>query len=449
MLEGLSRRFSSFFQSLGGRSVVSEADRESALEEIKGILIDADMNVRAVRRFINQLSERFQSLTPLEGVSARDQIFSSVHDQIVSFLSSDNQKLLLKGPDGLSSLLLTGLQGAGKTTTASKLARYLKEQGRKVLLVAADYQRAGAVEQLQALAQSLEVPFYTSPSKSSEKAAKEALHEAKKRLIDTIIFDVAGRLDDDSALMDELQKVQKILSPVETLLVVDAMSGQSAYESVKSYLSKIELTGFVLTKLDSDAKGGVALSLRSLTSLPIKFAGTGEKSSDFGPFYPDRIASHIVGMGDLQTLVEKAQKVSDEKEDARLAKKVKKSRFSFEDYLSQIQRVKKMGGVAAVAKLLPGAQGGAPAGQAELLKREEAIILSMTKEERRNARIIGQSRQKRIAHGSGVRVFDVRSLLKKFEKTKIMMKKVMNNKKAQQELAGKLGLSGVKKGGLG
>jgi len=359
---------------------------------------------------------------------------------MVSLLGDSAQDLELRGPDTLSTILFLGLQGSGKTTSAAKLALKLKNQGRKVLLVAADLARPAAVEQLQVLGQSAGIEVHAESTKNPVDVVKKALARAKKELFDTMIVDTAGRLQVDEALMKELHQIKKTTTPVESLLVADSMTGQSAVEVAQSFDEQIGITGVILTKFDSDTRGGAALSLKSIVGKPIKFIGMGEKLSDLDLFHPDRIASRILGMGDVVSLVEKAQENFDAQEAQKLQKKMASSTFTLEDYLEQFQKIRQMGSLQSLMEMMPGLGGQIPKDFDEKeIKREEAIILSMTRAERVNPRILGPSRRKRVAKGSGNTIFSVNQLLKKFEKMRNTMKKVAKNKKHQQNFMAQMG----------
>ena len=364
---------------------------------------------------------------------------------MVQLLGDENQGLKLKGPDTQSVVLLLGLQGSGKTTTAAKLAQFLKKQGRKPLLVAADLVRPAAVEQLTVLGNSIGIPVYSEQKSSSNTPSialvRNALKQAKSEQIDTVIVDTTGRMHIDEPMMAEIREIHKTVSPVETLLVADSMSGQQAVEAAKEFDEQVGITGVILSKFDSDARGGAALSLKSVTGKPVKFIGTGERVEDLEAFHPERIASRILGMGDVVTLVEKAQETIEVGEAEKLQEKIASATFTLEDYLEQFKRLRKMGSMQSIVEMMPGAKGMISEDDIdeEEMKREEAIILSMTLDERRNHRIIGPSRRKRVARGSGSAVFDVNRLLKKFDKLRLTMKKVAKNKKYQTKLMSQLG----------
>lgn len=443
MLENLSKKFTDIFRQVSGKAHISEKNIRDALGEIKIALLEADVNLRVVRRFINRATEEALGEKVLRSVTPGQQFIRIVHSRVVQLLGDSRQELKLKGPDTQSVILLAGLQGSGKTTTAAKLALHLKGKGRKVLLVAADLRRPAAVEQLTILAGEAGVDIYRETGKDPVKVVRKSLAYAKKGEFDTLIIDTSGRLQIDKELMAEIEQVKKVSRPEELLLVVDAMTGQNAVDIAKDFDSRLDLSGIILSKFDSDTRGGAALSIKSITGKAIKFIGTGEKLSALEEFIPERIASRILGMGDVVSLVEKAQETIDEEEAFELQKKIESASFNLEDYLEQFKRVRKMGSLQSLLEMIPGAAA-ALDGESideQALKREEAIILSMTGNERKNHRIIGPSRKKRVARGSGTSVYEVNRLLKKFEKTRLMMKKMSKNKKYQANMLSPLSSS--------
>ena len=439
MLEKISEKLGEIARTLSGKASISEKNVEDAVEQIKLALLDADVNLRVVRRFVNATLEEAKGEKVLKAVSPGQQFTKIVYDRMVALLGDTRQDLQLRGPDTQSVILLLGLQGSGKTTSAAKLAFSLKNKGRRVLLAACDLQRPAAIEQLSVLGSQVGVDVYKEDSKDAVKVARNALDKARRELYDVLIVDTAGRLQVDDALMDELGRVRDAIKPVESLLVADSMTGQAAADIAKTFDEKIGITGVILTKFDSDARGGAALSLKSVTGKPVKFIGTSEKPEGLEPFYPDRIAGRILGMGDVVGLVEKAQSVFDQKQAAELERKMADESLSLEDYLEQIQSMKKMGSMKGIIEMLPGLAGQIDDDRIDEagMKREEAILRSMTLKERRNHLIIGPSRRTRIAKGSGTSVAEINRLLKKFEKTRLMMKKMSKNKKYQQQLMGK------------
>ncbi len=438
MFDSLSDKFSSIIRGLSGKSKISEKNVEDAVSEIKGALLDADVNLRVVRRFINQTMEEAKGEKVLKAVNPGQQFTKIVYDKMVALLSSpEGNALKLKGKDTTSVILLMGLQGSGKTTFAHKLAYRLKKEGRSVMLVAADLVRPAAITQLELLGEKAGVPvFKIEGEKNPAVVAARAIQKARHDLIDTVIIDTSGRMNVSEELMDEIKRIKDASNPDETLFVADAMTGQQAVEIAKDFEEKVGISGVVLTKFDSDTRGGAALSLRSVVGKPIKFIGTGEKMEDLDPFYPERIASRILGMGDIVSLVEKAQEQYEKEEAEKLQKKIEKNTFDLNDYLLQLEKVSKMGSADKLLEMIPGAKGQINEDDINMseLSSEKAIIQSMTRFERSNYRIIGPSRRKRIAKGSGTSVADVNRLLKKFEKTSKLMHKVATNKKYQASM---------------
>ena len=437
MLEKISQKFGDIVRTIGGKSAISEKNVEDAVEQIKLALLEADVNLRVVRRFVNATLEEAKGEKVLRSVQPGQQFIKIVYDRMVGLLGEGRQDLALKGPDTTSVILLLGLQGSGKTTSASKLAYQLKGKGRKVMLAACDLVRPAAVEQLRVLGDQIGVEVYLEEgAKDPVKVAKAALAKAKHDLYDTLIVDTTGRLQIDEAMMEELVRVRDAVKPDEALLVADAMTGQAAADIAKTFDEKVGITGVILSKFDSDARGGAALSLRSVTGKPVKFVGVSEKPEGLEPFYPDRVASRILGMGDVVSLVEKAQEVYDQEEALELEQKMVDESFSLQDYLEQIAKMKKMGSVKGMLDMIPGLAGQVDESQVDMegMKYEEAILRSMTKKERLNYLIIGPKRRTRIAKGSGTSVADVNRLLKKFEKTRTMMKKMAKNKGAMAKM---------------
>lgn len=440
MLEKITDTFSSIVRTISGKSTITEKNIEDSVEQIKMALLEADVNLRVVRRFVNSTIEEAKGEKVLKAVDPGQQFVKIIYDKIVAMLGDEEKtEFSLRGPDVTTVILMLGLQGAGKTTASHKLALKLKKQGRRPLLAACDLVRPAAVEQLSVLGEKIGVPVYKENSKDAVKNAEDALKYAKKNQYDTLIIDTAGRLQIDADMMDELTRIKKAVSPDEVLLVADAMTGQNAVDIAKTFDEQLGLTGVILTKFDSDARGGAALSLKTITGKPILFIGTGEKSEDFETFHPERIASRILGMGDVVSLVEKAQETVDAQEAERLQKRMMKNEFTLDDMLSQFQQVKKMGSMQSLLDMIPGMANQ----NVDLsgMKRQEAIIQSMTKKERANHLIIGPGRRKRIAAGSGTSVAEVNKLLKQFEKTKLTMKKLTRNKGMQSRMMSQLGMS--------
>lgn len=436
MLENITEKFSGIMRSLSGKSKITEKNIEDTIEEIKTALLDADVNLRVVRRFINATAEEAKGERVLKSVDPGQQFTKIVYDKMTSFLGDEKKALDLRGPDTQSVILFLGLQGSGKTTSAAKLALKLKNEGRKPLLVACDLVRPAAVEQLSVLGGNISVPVYKEETKDAVRVAKNALAFAKKNFYDTVIVDTAGRLQIDEDMMKEIVNIKSAVKPMETILVADSMTGQSAVDVAKEFDEQVGLSGLILTKFDSDTRGGAALSLKTITGKPIFYIGTGEKLEDLEPFYPDRIASRILGMGDIVSLVEKAQALYDEEEAEKLQKKMQSESFSLADMLMQLEQAEKMGPLESMLDMIPGLSGQIDKDKLDLslLKRQKAIIQSMTLKERDNFRIIGPPRRKRIAKGSGTSVGDVNKLLKQFEKTRQMMRKVSKNKGLQAKM---------------
>jgi len=430
MLEKLTGKITDAFRFVTGKSTISEKNIEDAVEAIKMALLEADVNLRVVRRFVNSTIEEAKGEKVLRSVDPGQQFIKIIHDKLVSLLGDSDpasRALKLRGPDVISTVLMLGLQGSGKTTSSAKLALRLKKEGRKPLLVACDLVRPAAMEQLAVLGGQIGVPVHREEGAAdSVKVYQNALSWAKQNMIDTLIIDTTGRLQIDETMMQELSRLKTASAPDEMLLVADSMTGQSAADIAKTFNEKIGLTGVILTKFDSDTRGGAALSLKTVTGKPLKFVGTGEKPENFEPFHPDRIAGRILGMGDVVSLVEKAQEVIDQKEAMELQKKMEKENFTLEDWLTQLRAVKKMGSLQSMLEMIPGMQGQISEDDIDKaeLKRQEAILCSMTRKERANHLIIGPPRRSRIARGSGTSVAEVARLLKKFEKMRGMMKKM-------------------------
>lgn len=444
MFESISQRFNGIIRTMSGKSKISEKNVRDAVEEIKLALLDADVNLRVVRRFVNGTLEEALGEKVLSSVDPGQQFTKIVYDRMVALLGdADGQKLKLKGPDVVTVILMMGLQGSGKTTTAAKLALRLKKEGRRPLLAAADLVRPAAIDQLQVLGGRVDVPVHVVEGATNPvKVATDALVRAKREQRDVLIIDTAGRMHLDENLMAEIEKVRDAVKPDETLFVADAMTGQNAVAIAEEFEKKIGISGVVLSKFDSDTRGGAALSLRSVVGKPIKFIGVGEKPEDFEPFYPERMASRILGMGDIVSLVEKAQETMDVAEAEKMQRKMAKNEFDLQDYLEQLDRMTKMGGVGKMLEMIPGVQGQISEDDIDTaeLKREKAIIQSMSYTERENYHIIGPARRKRIARGSGVNVSDVNRLMRKFEKMRLTMKKFAKNKKYQAEMLKHMGI---------
>ena len=439
MFDSISDKISSALRTISGKGKISEKNISEAVEQIKEALQDADVNLRVVRRFVNSTMEEAMGEKVLKAVDPGQMFTKIVYDKMVALLSSEGGNALnLKGKDTTSIILMMGLQGSGKTTAAHKIAYRLKKEGRSVMLVAADLVRPAAVTQLEILADKVGVPLFKIEGEKNPVRVAKARHD----LIDTVIIDTSGRMHLDETLMKEIKDISDAVHPDERLFVADAMTGQQAVEIAKEFEEKVGITGVMLTKFDSDTRGGAALSLRSVVGKPIKFIGTGEKAEDLEIFHPERIASRILGMGDIVSLVEKAQEQYDQAEAEKLARKMEKNTFDLDDYLEQLEKMNKMGSVDKLIEMIPGAKGNISEDDIDIraLEVEKAIIRSMTRFERSNYRIIGPSRRRRIAKGSGTSVAEVNRLLKKFEKSKLMLKKLAGNKKYQAALLKQLGM---------
>ncbi|MDR1149990.1 MAG: signal recognition particle protein [Spirochaetaceae bacterium] len=427
MFDKLTLKVQDALRFVAGKSKISEKNIEDAVDAIKLALLEADVNIRVVRRFVNSTIEEARGAAVLRAVDPGQQFIKIVHDKIASYLGGGEQGLVLKNTDQVSVILMLGLQGSGKTTSSAKLALRLKKDGRKPLLAACDLVRPAAIEQLSVLAKQIDVPIYREEgAKDPVKVYNAAFSWAKKNMIDTVIVDTTGRLQIDDAMMEELLQIKKAANPDELLLVADSMTGQSAVDIAKAFDEKIGLSGVILTKFDSDTRGGAALSLKTITGKPLKFVGTGEKPDDLEIFYPERFASRILGMGDVVSLVEKAQQVIGQKEAQAIQKKILENDLTLEDWLSQLRAVKKMGSIQSMIGMIPGMAGKVSDDDIEKanLKKQEVILCSMTVKERANYLIIGPSRRARIARGSGTSVAEVARLIKQFEKMRVVMKKM-------------------------
>nr|WP_267511016.1 signal recognition particle protein [Borreliella garinii] len=443
MLESLGSNFKNFINYLSGKSTINDKNISEAIEIIKNSLVDADVNLRVVRRFLNSIIEESKGVKVLRGIDPKSQFIKIVNDNLVKFLGGKSYKLSLHPVNKQSYILMLGLQGSGKTTTCAKLSLRLKKENRKVLLVAADTFRAAAVEQLKILGNQIGVPVFSlAGEKDPIKIVKASMKFAESEFFDSVIVDTRGRLEVESLLVEEIKKIKDILKPTETILVVDSMMGQVAVNIAKEFNENVGLTGAIFSKFDSDTRGGAVLSFKSICAVPIKFIGVGERVEDLDSFCPERIASRILGMGDVVSLVERVQSVVDKEEAIKLEEKINKASFNFEDYLSQFRRMRQIGGISNFVSFLPGVSKSMLNINnltEESFNKEEAIILSMTKKERINPVILNNpSRKKRIALGSGTTIFDVNKLIKKFSQTTLMMKK-MKNKDFQNKIASLLG----------
>ena len=421
MFESLTEKLGSALRNLRGVGQLSEANMADALKEVRTALLAADVHFKVARDFVDRVQEKCVGQEVLKGVAPGQQVVKIIHDELV--------KLLGEGENTLSSarplkILMVGLHGSGKTTSTAKLGKLLKKRGYRPLVAACDIYRPAAIDQLEILAKQEELDFYADrTSRDVPAIGVAALAAATAANCDCIIFDTAGRLQIDADLIEEVKKLSARVQPEEVLLVVDGALGQEAVNVAKTFHDALKLTGLVLTKLDGDARGGAALSIKSITGVPIKFIGTGEKTGDFDTFYPDRLASRILGMGDVVSLVEKAQENIDQKEAERMAEKMRKADFNLEDFLAQMQQVKKMGSMQSIIGMMPGMSGVEVGPDAEKqLARTEAIIHSMTFQERRKPEVLNGSRRQRIAQGAGVKIVEVNQLLKQFQQMQKMMK---------------------------
>lgn len=407
---------------------LTDLEIKQAMREIRIALLEADVNFQVVRDFINRVSEKASGEDILKGLNSTQQVIKIVNDELIALMGSTHSKLAVADRPP-TIIMMCGLQGAGKTTMCGKLAGMLKKQNKKVLLAACDVYRPAAIKQLQVVGGKVNVPVFEEGQINPVKIAKDALDEAKRQGADVLIIDTAGRLHIDEQLMEELQKIKAEVKPAEILLVVDSMTGQDAVNVAETFNQKLDITGVIITKLDGDTRGGAALSIKAVTGKPIKFVGSGEKMEDIEPFYPDRMASRILGMGDVLTLIEKAQEAFSEEEALKLQKKMKTNSFTLQDYLNQLESVKKMGGIGKLMSMVPGLGGKVNEDDIDESKiiKTKAIILSMTPEERNNPDIIKASRRKRIAAGSGTSIQDVNQLLKQFDMSKEMMRRVSKN----------------------
>lgn len=423
--DNLATRLQETMKKLRSKGRLSEKDVEESLREVRLALLEADVNYKVVRDFVKKVKERAVGEEVLSSLTPGQQVIKIVNEELTALMGGTQAKLTLASQPP-TIIMMVGLQGAGKTTTAAKLARLLKSQGHRPLLVAADIYRPAAIKQLMVLGEQIDVPVFSMGEQNPVDIAKAAVSHGKNNSNDVIIIDTAGRLHVDEALMDELVNIKDSVEPNEILLVVDAMTGQDAVNVAESFNESLDIGGIVLTKLDGDARGGAALSVKAVTGKPIKFVGVSEKMDGIEPFYPDRMASRILGMGDVLTLIEKAASAVDQEKAKELAKKLKDDEFTLEDFLDQLEQVKQMGPLDQILGMLPGMGGMKQLRDLEVdeshLTRIEAIISSMTVEERRNPQIIGGSRKRRIARGSGTRVQDVNRLLKQFEQTRQLMK---------------------------
>ncbi len=430
--EGVSEKLQAVFKRLNSRGKLSEGDVKEAMREIKLALLEADVNFIVVKDFVKTVTDRAVGSEVLESLTPGQQVVKIVNEELTRLMGGEHAKLEF-GTRKPAVILMAGLQGAGKTTMCGKLGGYIsKHYGKSVLLTACDTYRPAAIQQLQIVGEKLGLPVYEHGVQDPVQTAKEAVAEARRKLIDVVIVDTAGRLHIDADMMDELQRIRDAVEPAEILLVVDAMTGQDAVNVAKSFHETVALTGVILTKLDGDTRGGAALSVRSVTGKPIKFSGIGEKLTDIEPFHPDRMASRILGMGDVLTLIEKAQSAFDEKKAVALAEKMKSNSLTLDDFLEQMEQMKDLGSMEDLVKMIPGMDAG-KLGQAQIdekqMARTKAIIQSMTKAERTDPEILTASRRKRIARGSGTSVQEVNRLMNQFNASRQLMKQMSGRMK--------------------
>ncbi len=425
MFNDLSEKFEKIFHKIRGYGKITEENIKDTIKEIKLALLAADVNYKVVKKLISDIKEKALGQEVIASITPGQAFIKIVHDELIKILGGENRQLNLGGTPP-AVIMLCGLQGSGKTTFAGKLANFLRKKKKNPLLVAADIYRPAAIDQLKKIGAALNIPVYFEENKNPVEICKNSIDHATSKLHDIVILDTAGRLHIDEDMMKELEDIKNNVKPSETLLIVDAMIGQDAVNMAKEFNSRLEVSGIILTKLDGDTRGGAALSIVDITGKPIKFIGTGEKLSDIEEFYPDRLASRILGMGDIVSLVEKAQEVFDEKKAAELEKRIRKNQFTLEDFLDQLQQIKKMGPLKQIISMIPGVDS-KMLKEANVddkqLKHIEAIILSMTPEERRKPEILNGSRRKRIALGSGRPVSEINRLIKQFNTMKKMMKK--------------------------
>lgn len=425
MFESLSEKLQNVFQKLRGKGTLTEQDVNNALREVRLVLLEADVNYKVVKDFIARVKERAIGHDVLESLTPGQQVVKIVNEELITLLGGSDAQIKM-APKPPTVIMLCGLQGSGKTTTSAKLANLLKHQGRRPLLVAADVYRPAAIKQLQVLGEQIKVPVFSLGDKADPvDIAKAAVSSAQSGSMDVVILDTAGRLHIDTELMQELSRIKEAVSPNEVLLVVDAMTGQDAVNVAEQFNSALDVDGFVLTKLDSDARGGAALSIKAVTGKPIKFAGVSEKMEGLEQFHPDRMASRILGMGDVLSLIEKAESALDMKKAEELERKFRENKFDFNDYLDQMAQVRKMGPLDQILGMIPGLNPSKLKGvdiDEKQLKRVEAIIQSMTNEERQHPEVLNGSRKKRIAKGSGTSIQEVNRLINQFEQMRKMMR---------------------------
>lgn len=443
--EGLSSRLQGITRKLRGKARITESDLKEILREVKLALLEADVNYKIVKEFISEVEKKALGQDVLKSLTPGQQVIKIVKDELVELLGGEESKIAFT-PNPPTVIMLVGLQGSGKTTTCGKLANLLRKQGKKPLLVACDIYRPAAIKQLQVVGASLNIPVFANEnSKDVVHIAKQAMNVAISKLNDVVILDTAGRLHIDEELMEELQNVKKNVKPHEILLVVDSMTGQDAVNVGEVFNEKLGIDGVILTKLDGDTRGGAALSVKKVTGRPIKFAAVGEKLSDIEVFHPNRMAERILGMGDVLSIIEKAEEAFDEEEAMALEKQLKKQEFDLDDYLAQLRQIKKMGSFSSILKMLPGMNklGDVKVDDKEFVKIE-AMICSMTKKERKNPKLLNGSRRQRIATGSGTTVQDINKFMKSFEMTQKMMKQMKSKKGGMKNMMKNLNMDDLK-----
>ena len=444
--EGLSEKLQSAFKDLKGQGIVTEKDFDNAMRAVKMALLEADVNFKVVKDFVATIKDKALGAGVLKSLTPDQMVVKIVKDELVEMMGGAGSKLTYS-PSGFTVIMLVGLQGTGKTTTAGKLASYLKQTGKHPMLAACDIYRPAAIDQLEIVGKAVNTPVYVDrDSRDVVKIAQDAVREAQRKGCNVLIVDTAGRLQIDEQLMDELKRLKKEVKPHEILLVVDALTGQDAVNIANGFNDALGVDGIIMTKMDGDSRGGAALSFKAVTGKPIKFMGTGEKYNALEPFHPDRIASRILGMGDIMSLIEQAENAFDEEETRQLEEKIRKNKFDLDDFLNQMRQINKLGGLGKIVDMIPGISAAdkksidLEKGRTELRKME-AIILSMTPEERRRPNILNASRRKRIAAGSGQTVQSVNQLIKKYEEMKKMTKIMANpNSKKARGMLRNLGL---------
>ena len=440
--EGLSEKLQGALRKMTGKGKLTEQAVKEGMREVRMALLEADVNYAVAKDFIRKVTERCVGQEVLSSLTPSQQVIKIVQEEMTALMGSTNSRLVWSSSVP-TVFMLCGLQGAGKTTMCAKLAGYLTKQGKKPMLAACDIYRPAAIKQLQVVGQQVGVPVFEKGTQDPVKTAREAIENARYYGRDVLIIDTAGRLHIDEALMEELQRIKAAVHPSEILLTVDAMTGQDAVNVAKAFDEKLDVTGVILTKLDGDTRGGAALSIKAVTGKPIKFSGIGEKLTDVEPFHPDRMASRILGMGDMMTLIDKAVEAFDDHDAEKFARKGMSNRLTLEDFLEQMQSMKKMGGLKSMLNMLPGMSGKDIDIDDSAMKKPEAIIRSMTPAERRDPSLLNASRRKRIAAGSGTTVQDVNQLIRQFEQAQQMMKQMMNMKGKGRGRLGRLKFPGM------